>query len=528
MNAMNKVQRPVTMDPVQMPPFFAQVKAGSAPSSAGGEKTAIALLVLSLIAGILFALYKYPDDFLSFYVRLLNSPWATLTKGLATVGIGVLVWRIILVLTYRPVPACSDEELCLCTVVIPAYNEGSQVLATIRSVMASDYPAEKMQVICVDDGSKDDTWTWMQRGVEEFGERIELVRQPVNKGKRHALYEGFARARGEILVTIDSDSEVEVPTLRRMVSVFCRDSRVGAVAGNVRVLNRHEGFIPKMMDVTFAYSFDFIRASQSRVNTVICTPGALSAYARRAVMPVLDEWVDQTFMGRPANIGEDRAMTNFVLRQGYLVHYQSDAVVFTNVPTTYVCLCKMMLRWARSNVRETISMARFAFTKFRSEPVSGARLNLVMSILGMTVGEVAKLAGLVMLFSWPMLAGTKLLMGALVASLLPAAFYLIRHRSSDFLWAFPYTIYWLATLSWISLYALCTPQRNGWLTRQIVTNNEVRTQDVPGIETLHAAAMPLCVSTGAASLWSAPESVTPCQNLMAMERFQAMPEPRAK
>ena len=528
MNAMNRVQYPDKDNQIQMQQLFAQAKVNSVSSSQGGEKTAITLLLLALVAGLVFGIYKFPEEFLAFYSNLYHSQWGTFTKAIGTVGLCVLVWRIVLVFTYRPAAACADEELATCTVVIPAYNEGSQVLGTLRSVMASDYPAEKMQVICVDDGSKDDTWSWMLRGAEEFGDRVELVRQPVNKGKRHALYEGFTRASGEILVTIDSDSEVEPQTLRRMVSVFCRNERVGAVAGNVRVLNRGEGFIPKMMDVAFAYSFDFIRASQSRVNTVICTPGALSAYARKAVMPVLDEWVDQKFMGRPANIGEDRAMTNFVLRQGLLVHYQSDAVVYTNVPTTYVCLCKMMLRWARSNVRETLALTRFAFTPFRNEPMSGARLNLIMSLLGMTVGEFAKLLALGMVVAWPMLAGTKLLMGAVLASLLPAGFYLLRHRTSDFLWAFPYTLYWLAALSWISLYALATPQRNGWLTRQIASKSEPRAAEVPGLETLHAATMPLCVPAGAASLWPAAESVAPVQAVMGMDRFQIMSEPLAK
>lgn len=501
-------------------------------SSRGGEKTVITILLFALMGGVLFAIHLFPEDFLAFYTFLYHSQWGLLTQALGFTGLAVLIWRMILVLTYRPVAACADDELVSCTVVIPAYNEGAQVLNTLRSVMASDYPPEKMQVICVDDGSKDDTWSWMLRGAEEFGDRVELVRQPVNKGKRDALYAGFMRATGRVLVTIDSDSEVEPATLRRMVSPFCRNRRLGAVAGNVRVLNLHEGIIPKMMEVSFAFSFDFIRASQSRVNTVFCTPGALSAYAREAVMPVLEEWVAQRFMGRPANIGEDRAMTNLVLRQGFLVHYQSDAVVYTNVPTTYTCLCKMLLRWARSNVRESIALARFAFTPFRSEPMSGARLNLIMSLLGMTVGEVAKLLALGMVVAWPLLAGTKLLTGALLASVLPGAFYLLRYRSSDFLWAFPYTLYWLVALSWVSLYALLTPQRNGWLTRELPARSENSgAPEGPAIETLHAT--PLCAPVGNnAPLWSARGAVPPVQAVMAqamaMERFRVMSGPAAK
>ena len=112
------------------------------------------------------------------------------------------------------------------------------------------------------------------------------------------------------------------------------------------------------------FSFDFMRASQSMVKTVMCTPGALSAYRKSIVMGVLDEWVDQTFLGRPANIGEDRALTNLILRKGYDVVFQQSARVYTEVPVGYANLCKMYLRWARSNVRENPCHDRIYFYHF--------------------------------------------------------------------------------------------------------------------------------------------------------------------
>lgn len=435
-------------------------------------KVLIVLGVLLIVSPALILNSLYPEELGLLREELEQSPWVMICRLALGVSLAVLIWRTILVLRYRPAQPCADDELPTCTVVIPAYNEGGQVLDTIRSIMASDYPQHKLQVVCVDDGSRDDTWQWMQVGGSEFGDRVELVRQPVNQGKRRALYEGFRRAKGEVLVTIDSDSEVEPRTLRSLVSVFQRDPRVGAAAGNVRVLNRDRGIIPRMLEVAFTFSFDFIRASQSRVNTVMCTPGALSAYRASVVGPVLIEWLEQRFMGREARIGEDRAMTNLVLRQGHLVRFQSDAVVFTKVPVTYRGLSKMYLRWARSNIRETIALCRFAFTRFRAEPVSGARLNLIAHLMKMTLGEVFKCALVWALVSWPLLAGYNLALGLVLAATPPALFYLLRHRSSEFLWAFPYSLFCLAGLSWISLWALCTPHRNGWLTRTIKTDPE--------------------------------------------------------
>ncbi|MCF8041906.1 MAG: glycosyltransferase [Desulfarculaceae bacterium] len=432
------------------------------------SKTGTLLTLLALAALGLGAWY-FGDEFLD-ELELLNyqledSPWLSLARLSLLVAIFAMVWRIYLAVAYRDMAACPDEELPEVTVVVPSYNEGAQVLATLRSLAASDYPPQKLHLVAVDDGSRDDTWEWMSKAGQELGDRMELVRLASNRGKRHALYQGFARARGSVLVTVDSDSEVLPATLRHLVTPLVRDPRCGAVAGNVRVLNRGQGIIPRMMEVSFVFSFDFIRAAQSRINTVMTTPGALAAYREEAVRPHLDAWLNQHFCGRPANIGEDRALTNLVLKSGHHVLFARQAVVLTEVPLHYKGLCRMFLRWARSNVRETLVMTSFIFRRFRQTPALGARVNLLIHLFRMTAGEWLKLGALGVILLSPQVMAVNLLLGAFIGGILPALVYVLRHRNSNFLWAFPYTLFWMVALSWISLWALLTPHKNGWLTR---------------------------------------------------------------
>ena len=387
-------------------------------------------------------------------------------RALVVSNIVVFLWRILLVLGYKPAQSCTDEQLPVCTVIIPAYNEGKQVLKTLRSVLKSNYPLDKLQIITVNDGSADDTLVWMQKGCGESDGRIELINFEKNRGKRAALYEGIVRSRGQIIVTIDSDSIIDRQTLRRLVSPFA-DSQVGAVAGNVRVLNRKDGIIPKMLDVTFAYSFDFIRASQSMVNTVFCTPGALSAYRKSVIRKDLKNWLHQTFLGQPATIGEDRAMTNIVLRNGYDVKFQSNAIVYTMVPTEYKQLCKMFLRWARSNVRETCVMIRYIFKKFRTGSASGARVNFVVSFINPVLSRVLCFAVAGWLLTQPYVYLSQLLFGGAVASTAPVVFYVLRRRSTEAVWAYVYGWFWLAGLWWINIWAVLTMRNGKWLTRDL-------------------------------------------------------------
>lgn len=388
-------------------------------------------------------------------------------------NLSVFLWRILLVLKYKPIESCSDKKLPRCTVIVPAYNEGEGVLKTLRSVAQSIYPADKLQIIVIDDGSVDDTFEWIKAACGEMRGRIESIRFRKNRGKREALFAGIIRSRGQIIVTIDSDSVIEPQTLRRMVSPFVSDKTVGAVAGDVRVLNRDEGLIPRMLDVIFSYSFDFLRASQSMVNTVFCTPGALAAYRKKVVMKNLNEWLNQTFLGARANIGEDRAITNMIIRDGWSVKFQSNAVVYTMVPTTYCKLCKMLLRWARSNVRETFAMGKFIFRKFRCGSMSGARVNFIMSCINLALPKV--LAGVVMgfIFLRAQTYLSQIMFGTVIASTVPAVFYAYRNKSSDSIWAYAYGLFWLVGLWWITPWAIATCRNGSWLTRQLPTEGPV-------------------------------------------------------
>lgn len=381
--------------------------------------------------------------------------------------LGFLAYIARLFFRYKAVSSVTDEELPTCTVIVPAYNEGQQVYDTLVSLRDSLYPASKLQMIAIDDGSKDDTWEWMKKAKEELGDRVSIYQQPVNKGKRHALYRGFALATGEVLVTVDSDSIVEKDTLRNLVSPFVTNENCGAVAGNVRVLNNAKAIIPRMLNVSFVFSFEFIRSAQSVLGSVLCTPGALAAYRSKAVMNCLPEWINQTFMGQPSDIGEDRAMTNMILKQGYHVLFQRNAYVLTNIPEKFSSLHKMFTRWERSNVRENLMMSKFAFKPFRNGAKSGTRLLLLNQWMGMVTAYPLLLIMIILLVTNPVLFISSTLLSILIFSSLPAFFYAKKYNISESFWAYSYSIFYTFGLFWITPYAMATASRRGWLTREL-------------------------------------------------------------
>jgi hyaluronan synthase len=379
-----------------------------------------------------------------------------------SMGFLLLLFRTFLWFTYRPHPSAELDGAPRMTVIIPAYNEGAMVAKAIDSVARADYDPDRLEIIVVDDGSTDDTWQHIQLAVARHGERIHALRLERNSGKRAALAAGFRLGTGDILVTVDSDSVVAPGSLLALAGPF-RSERVGVVAGKVQVYNQQEGLIPRMLHVRFTLSFDFLRAYQSTYGTVYCSPGALSAYRASAVKTVLDAWLTQRFLGAEVATGEDRALTNDIMRLGYDSVYQRNARVLTVVPTKYKQLCRMFLRWDRSYIREEV---RFAAIVWKRPPVARA---------------IALFDQVVTNLRFPVMSGTMLLLGAAVfydplvlprvlvsiglISFIYSLYYLRSERSFNIIYGVFFEYFSFFSMFWIFPLALLTVRSKGWLTR---------------------------------------------------------------
>lgn len=437
------------------------------------EKTKNFLIVLStlllLISAACLAIYFQPhfDQIREARLNTFSGKvFSVFALGLLIFQICFFLFTVYLYFKYKPIQSVSDDELPTCTVIVPAFNEGEQVLHTLRSLANSHYPSHKLQILAIDDGSEDDTWYWMQQAKLELGERLSIYQQPQNMGKRHALYRGFKIGSGEVFVTVDSDSIVLKNTLRNLVSPFVVNPNCGAVAGNVKVLNK-KAIIPKMLNVSFVFSFEFVRSAESMLGSVLCTPGALSAYRKEAVFACLNDWINQTFMGTLSDIGEDRAMTNMILKQGYVVLFQRNANVLTNVPEKYKGLYRMFIRWGRSNVRENIAMAQFVFKNFRNESKAGTRLLFVNQWIRIIMAYPVLLSMLIFTLTHPILFLSSTLSSILVLSSIPVFFFAKRYSFSEAFWAYSYGVLYTFGLFWITPYSIATASKSGWLTRSL-------------------------------------------------------------
>jgi hyaluronan synthase len=365
---------------------------------------------------------------------------------------------------YKPIASHDDARLPMITLIVPAYNEGANVRVALESALASDYPQERLEILAIDDGSRDDTWAHIEAVAAAHPGRVIAIRQPKNGGKREALRTGFLRAEGELVVTVDSDSKIEPTALRAIVAPMIDDDSIAAVAGRVLVLNREANWLTQILSARFFLTFDLARAAQSRAGAVLCTPGALSAYRKSAVDEVLERWSTQTFMGQPCTIAEDRALTTWLLRSGHRSVYQRSAVVRTIMPTTLARVARMLVRWERGNIREDFVMLPLLFTQWRERDRLWPALEIGFELCQYPVAwlSLGLLAARVIDHPIALLgiAGCVAL-GAVVQSL----WILRSSRLADFVYGVQYALFAFVGLQWVFPYSLITVRDGRWLTR---------------------------------------------------------------
>jgi len=224
-----------------------------------------------------------------------------------------------------PTPAVS--------VIIAAYNEGKVIEKTLRSVVSSDYPGQ-MEVIVVDDGSKDNTAAEVER-FATVDSRVRLIRQE-NGGKALALRNGVSQAKNGLIVFLDADTMFEKQTIRALVAPFS-NPLIGAVSGNARVGNLRS-FIARCQALEYICGFNLDRRAYTEWNCITVVPGAVSALRKSAI--------DAAGGFSHDTLAEDTDLTLTMHRLQYQMEFAPDAIAWTEAPETVWTLAKQRFRWA--------------------------------------------------------------------------------------------------------------------------------------------------------------------------------------
>lgn len=229
----------------------------------------------------------------------------------------------------------GDEFQPPVTVLVPAYNEGSLIQSAVRSLLDLDYPS--YEILVIDDGSSDDTYAKAAELEGRYGGVTIRVVSKANAGKANALNTGIALARTGFVLCMDGDSRLDRGTLRNAMRHFA-NPRVGAVAGNVKVVNR-VNLWTRLQALEYIEGLNMARRAQGFMHAVNIIPGPIGIF-RREVLTAVGGYDTDTY-------AEDADLTLKILTTGWHIVYEDRAIAYTEAPEQLLDLIKQRYRWTR-------------------------------------------------------------------------------------------------------------------------------------------------------------------------------------
>ncbi len=325
-----------------------------------------------------------------------------------------LYFEVFMLLTFLSTPARerrqrqATEEAPSVAIIVPCWNEEDTIGATVSSLLALEYPTDKLRIILVNDGSTDNTKEVMDSYTSN--PQITVIHKD-NEGKHTAINAGIAATDSEFIGCLDADSFVAPNALREIIPCF-DDPRVAAATPAMSV-HQPRNFLEQMQNTEYIIGIT-LRHTLSAVNGIYVTPGPFSFY-RRSVIEELGGF-------RHAHQAEDMEMALRMQRAGYEIENAPRARVYTRVPHSVHKLIRQRTRW-------TTGFLRNVMTDYR-DLVGNPRYG-ILGLLVLPLGFVAIVGGAFLFIVAVVASVTSLVNTYLLTSGVPLSYTLMPRFSPE-------------------------------------------------------------------------------------------------
>ena len=236
------------------------------------------------------------------------------------------------------------------SLIVPCYNEEKTLAGTIDSLLALEYPKEKLSVIIVDDGSKDATPKIAALYANH--PQVSYIRKE-NGGKYTALNLGIERTNAELVGCLDADSFVDQDALLEVVKKFEEAPDTMAVMPAMKVY-RPQNMLELMQAVEYTFGI-FVKKMFDNLATIYVLPGPFSIYKREVFKKV--------GMFHHAHNTEDMEIAFRMHENGLRIRNAHTAYVHTTVPPSVRALVRQRTRWPQGFLENSLDYKHMFFNR---------------------------------------------------------------------------------------------------------------------------------------------------------------------
>jgi cellulose synthase/poly-beta-1,6-N-acetylglucosamine synthase-like glycosyltransferase len=230
-----------------------------------------------------------------------------------------------------------------CTILIPAHNEGKVISNTIEAMLNMEYPKDKLKVMVINDGSKDNT----KEIIESYAakdERVVLFDVPQGqggKGKSRALNLGVKQVQSEIIAIYDADNTPDPKSLHYLVAQLISHKELGAVIGKFRTVNKNRNLLTRFINIETLSFQSMLQAGRWQMHNIATLPGT-NFVMWHWLIEELEGWDEEA-------LTEDSELSIRIYELGYKIKFIPYAITYEQEPETWKVWIKQRVRWVRGN-----------------------------------------------------------------------------------------------------------------------------------------------------------------------------------
>jgi len=246
------------------------------------------------------------------------------------------------------------------SVIIPAWNEGAVIEATIERLLSLNYPQDRLRIYVIDDGSTDDTPTKAIGKAKTYPQRVIHIRRVAGgEGKAHTLNYGleilWRNSWTEAVLIMDADVIYSPDSLLKM-SRHLADRGVGAVTAYIKEGSRSPNYVQRYVTFEYITATGCSRRAQNVLGFLACLSGGAQLHSRENLLDIGGKIFSNT-------LAEDTFTTFRTQLNGRRAIFESNALVYAEEPDSLEGLWKQRVRWARGNVQITKVYRKLWFNK---------------------------------------------------------------------------------------------------------------------------------------------------------------------